>query len=106
MAARELDRLTDHADVASPHAPVANETRRDELRRIRRDRETDSLGTGDDCRVHADNFATRVHKRAAGVPRIQGGVGLDDAVDQAPGLRPHRPAQRTHDAGGDCRLKA
>ena len=44
-------------------------------------------------RVDADHFAARVDQRAAGVAGIERGVGLNDVVDQPPGLRAQRAAR-------------
>ena len=106
MPPGELDRLADHADVAAPNASVPNETRRDKLRRVRRDRETNSLRASDDRRVDADDLGARVHQRSSGVSRIQRRIRLNDAIDETARLRAHRAAQRAHDAGSDGRLKA
>ena len=53
--------------------------------------------------VDADHPAGRVGQRAAGVARVEGGVGLDDVVDEAgaPAVADRqRPAERADDAGG------
>ena len=53
-------------------------------RNLRRDGETNPLGRsgfGEDGGVDADELALRVHERAARVARIDGGIGLDEALD-------------------------
>src|SRR6185369_139775 len=89
-ATRELDRLATHADRRATHAPFANELRNDELRRADRHGETDALCAADDRGVDAHDFTPRVNERSARVAGIERGVGLDDGVDDATGLRAHR----------------
>ena len=106
MSPRQLDRLADHADVAAPHASVPNQSGRDELRGVGRNRETNTLRAGDDRGVHADDLGAGIHQGAARVTGIQRRVRLNDAVDEPPGLRAHRAAKRAHDARGHRGLKA
>ena len=53
----------------------------DRLGVVDRDREADVLGIVDDRRVDADDLAVGVDQRAAGVAGVDGGVGLDQAVE-------------------------
>ena len=88
----QRDVLPGNSDVASADAAVPDQSRRDELGSVDADGEADSLGHGNDRRIHADDLSTRIDQRAAGVPGIEGGVGLDHAVDQSPALGAHGPA--------------
>ena len=97
--------LSRHADVAAANSAVANQPRRDESRRVARDREAEALCRHDDRGVDADDVAARVDQRPAGVAGVERGVGLNDVVDQPPGLGAQRPAERADDARGDRMLK-
>ena len=68
--------------------------------------ETDSLGRGDDGGVDADHPAASVDEGAAAVAWIQGGVGLNDVVDQVSSDAAQRSAQRADDAGRDRGIEA
>ena len=69
-AAVDRDRLAAHAEVAAPHAAVAQQLRDDPLGGVDRDREADRLGAADDRGVDADDLAARV--RAAARPSCRG----------------------------------
>src|SRR5262249_30149596 len=69
-----------------------------EPRRVHRNRETDSLRTGDDGRVDSHDLAAGIDERTAGVARIERRIRLDHAVNQTPRLRAHRSPERAHDA--------
>ena len=65
--------------------PVRQDLRGDRLHRVRRDREADALVAARvalDLRVDADHAAVHVEERAAGVPVVDGGVGLDGIGDR------------------------
>ena len=81
MPACERNRLPDDADVAPAHPAVPDQARCDELRRIRGNRKTDPLRSGDDRGIDPDHFGARVHERSARISRIQRCVRLNDAVD-------------------------
>jgi hypothetical protein len=90
--ARNWHRLSRDADVAATNPAVPNQFRGDEPDRIARDREAQPLGGYDRRRVDADDIAARGHERPAGVAGIEGRVGLDHVVDQAPRLGPQGTA--------------
>src|SRR5205085_2452078 len=92
MPPRQLDGLTHGADVAPPHAPITDQPRRDELRRICRNREADPLRAGDDRRVDADDLSAGIDERSTRIARVERRVRLNDTVDETARLRPHRPA--------------
>ena len=96
--ARNRHGLPGHADVAAANPAVANQLRRDEPRRVARDREAEALCRHDDRGIDSDDVAARVDQRPARVAGVERGVGLDDVVDQPPGLRAQRPAERADDA--------
>src|SRR5439155_12615857 len=68
--------------------------------------ETNALGRLDDSRIDADDLAGGVHEGSAAVARVQGGVGLDDIVNQVPGDGAEGPAQGADHAGSDRRFEA
>ena len=86
--------------------PSRMRPRGDVLRGADGDGEADALRRRDARCVHADDLAGRVDQRAARVARVQGGVGLDEVVDEVARLRAQRAPQGAHHAGGDRRLKA
>src|SRR5262245_28584408 len=57
LPAREAHRLSCNAEVRSANPAVPHETRRDELRRARRNCKAPPLPTRDDRRVHTDDVA-------------------------------------------------
>src|SRR5438034_628875 len=89
----------------SPRPRAPEQSAGDELRGVDADRKADTLRRQDHGGVHADDIAARVDERAAGVARVERGVGLDDAVDETSALRAHRSTQRADDAGGDGALE-
>ena len=104
--ARNRYLVADDADVAAADPAVANQARRDEPRRVARDREAESLRRRQDRRVDADHFAARGDERPAGIARIERRIGLNDVFDQAHRLRPQRSANRADDARRDGMMKA
>ena len=98
--------LASHTDRAAPDVAVLDQPTRDEMRGVARDGEADSLGRQDDRGVHADDFARAVQKRTAGIPGIQGRIGLDDLVHQTAGLGTHRASERADDSGSHSLLKS
>jgi hypothetical protein len=94
LPSSEMHGLTSDADVCTTNATIAHQARGDELRCPRRNREADSLRARDDCRIHADDVTARRHEGTARVSWVQGGVGLDNALDETTRLRAHRPPKR------------
>src|SRR5438105_1561225 len=71
----------DRADRSAPHFAVLQEVVDDAPREVARDREADPLvaaALAEDGGVDADQLAARVHQRAAGVARVDGGVRLNE----------------------------
>src|SRR5262245_12292565 len=98
--------LRRYADEGPPDTAVADEFAEHEIRRIGGDRETDALRAEDHGRFDADDLAARGDERAAGIARIERGVGLDHVIDQPARARPQRASERGDHAGGHRRLKA
>src|SRR6266403_4324900 len=91
--------LSRDANPTPTNASFLDEPGGNQLRRVARDREADSLRSQDDGGVHADDLAARIHERASGVAGIQCRVRLDDVVHQAARLRAHGTTERTHYPG-------
>ncbi len=104
--AGNLDGLAADTEVGAANSAVLNQLAGDELRRVDRHRETDSLGRQYHGGVDADDFTAGVDQRSAGVARIERGVGLNHVVDQSSRCRAQRAAERADHAGGDAVLKA
>src|SRR5439155_8649799 len=102
----QTNRASADANPRPAHVARRDALRNDDAGRAHGNRETDSLRARDDRRVDADHFTARIDERLAGVSGLERGVGLNDGVDQPPGLRPHRAAERADDAGSDRRLEA
>ena len=68
-----------HAQVCAPHLAAAHELARDPPQRVDRDGEGQPVAAalGD----HPDHAALAVQQRAAGVARVDRGVGLDRVAD-------------------------
>ena len=97
--ARNRHGLPADADVAAADPAVANQPRRDEPRRVARDREAQALRRQNHRGVDADHFAARRDERTAGVAGVERRVGLDDVVHQPARSRAQRAAERADDAG-------
>ena len=93
-------------DIGAPHAPVPGDLAGDETRGVRSHGEADALRAHDDRGVDADHFARRGHQRAAGIARIERGVGLHHVLDHPAGARLQRSSERRDDACGDRRVEA
>ena len=65
----------------------------------------DSLSGQNGRGVDPDNASGRIHQRPTRIAGIQGSVGLNHVIDQAPGIRPQRPSQRAHYTCGNGGLK-
>src|SRR5438067_82142 len=105
-SARQRHVLSGETDVAAAHAPVADQTTGDELRRVNRSGEADALRRADDGRRDADHKTARRDKRAARIARIQSRVRLDHVVHQTPRLRAQTPSERAHHTRCHSALKA
>src|ERR1700686_288270 len=92
------NRLCRDADVTATDTPIAEQAAGNEFCSIDPNRETDSLCRQNRRRINSDNLATRVDERAAGVSRVQGGVGLNDILDQATRVRAQRSSERADHA--------
>ena len=92
------NRLRRDSNVTAPDAPIAQQAAGHEFCGIDSDRETDSLRRQNRRRVDADHLASRIDERAAGISRVQGGVGLNHILDQAPRVRAQRSPQRADHA--------
>ncbi len=80
--ARQGEVLAAEAEVAAAHPALPEDGRRHDGDGVRGYREAESLGLADHRRVHADDAAARVDERASRIAGVEGGVGLDDVVDQ------------------------
>src|ERR1700686_847676 len=99
-------RLRRDADVAAANAAIAQQAAGYELRRVDADGKTNALRGQNGRRVHAYHAAGGINQRAARVARVQRSVGLNDVIDQPPGIRTERPTQRTHHARSYSRLES
>ena len=98
--------LAGHSNPTAPNATVFNQPGGNELGRVAGDGKANSLcGKNDGC-VNADDFSARVNQRSARVAGIQGRIGLNDIIDEPPGLGAHGPAQGAHDTGSDSLMES
>lgn len=98
--------LADDADPTAADSSLLDQPCGDEFGGVAGDGEADALGGQYHRRIHADDFATRIHQRAAGISWVQGGVGLDHVVNQPAGLGAHGTSQRANHTGGDGVLES
>src|SRR3954453_4634246 len=101
---RAVDPERRHAEEAAVDAAVALEVGQEPAGGVDRDGEADAdvavtAAAGLDLRVDPDHAAGGVEQRAAGVARVDRGVGLDDAVD----LEAVRRLDRALRGGDDAR---
>src|SRR4051794_87924 len=101
---RAVDPERRHAEEAAVDAAVALEIGHEPAGGVDRDGEADAdvavtAAAGLDLRVDPDHAAGGVEQRAAGVARVDRGVGLDDAVD----LEAVRRLDRALRGGDDAR---
>ncbi len=89
------------ADVGTAHATVGEQLADDPFRRVDTRGKTDRLGLRDHRRIDADHPPPGIHQRAAGIARIERGVGLDDIVHQPARGGTQRAPERGDHAGGD-----
>src|SRR5208283_13801 len=94
------------SDEAAPDSPVAQQAAGYEFCGVDSDCETDSLCRQNRRRVDSDDVATRVDERTAGISRIQGGIGLNDILNQPAGVGPERSAESADHSRGYGRLKS
>ena len=95
------DRVGVDAEQAALHGAELLQLVGDAADHVDRDGEADAdiaAGAGQDGRGEADQFAAQVDQRAAGVARIDGGVGLDEILEAV--LVEIAAAQAADDAGG------
>ena len=104
--AMQRRRLRLHPDVAAPHFAIFHELRRYEFCRVDGDGKAQPLRRHDGRRVHAHNFAARIHQRPARIAGIQRGIRLDHVINQSPRLRSQRASQRADHARRDRALKS
>ena len=91
-------------EVGPTHPPLA-EQGGDDLAGGGIDRDGQADADAGHRGVDADDFTGRDGQGPAGVPRVEGGVGLDDVVDDpdvAAGPGRQGPAQGADHAGGDA----
>src|SRR5262249_31918256 len=88
--------LPGDADVTPPDFTVADQPARDELGRVDRNSEADTLSRQNDRAVDADHFAAGGDQGTARIAWIESRVGLDDVVYQAPRGRSERASQGAH----------
>ena len=96
--------LANDPDPTAADATFPDQPCRHEFGRVAGDGKTDSLRGQNDRRVHADDLTARIDQRPAGIAGIQRRVGLDDIVNQPPGLgeRIERPSALTTPAVTVC----
>ena len=89
------------AETGANELSVLDQFRHDAVDRIHRHREADPcIGPArtDDLRIDPDQAARAVEERSAGIARIDGGIGLDDAFDRPVRQGLDRPPEGAHDA--------
>src|SRR5690606_8109375 len=99
-----------HAQVAAPDIAIGDQTLRNAARDGRRDREAQPDAAprgarGADGRVDADDLALQVDQRAAGVARVDRGVGLDERLEPVVAQDALLAPDRADDPRGDGLLE-
>src|SRR5450432_169647 len=94
-----------HAYVAAADASLAEKTAGNKLGGVYADSKTQTLRAHDGGGVHADDLSVGSDQRAAGISWVEGGVGLNDVVDEAAGVGTQRASQGADHTGGDGVLK-
>src|SRR5215207_3516870 len=98
------------AELRTDDAPLADELRQDALGDVDGDGEADAHRAAavgrEDLRVDADHAPLRVEQRPAGVARVDRGVGLDGALDDAAVARLDGPLEAGDDAGRQRAVEA
>src|SRR5438270_12277804 len=97
--------LSRNSDIAAANAAIAQQAAGDELRGVDSDGEADSLSRQNGGGIDADYTPRRVHQRPTRVAGVQGSIGLNHVIDQAPGIRPQRSPERAHYTRGNGGLK-
>src|SRR5215207_2841017 len=109
-AAQVGDGARVESELRADDAPLADELRQDALGDVDGDGEADAHGAAavgrEDLRVDADHAPLRVEQRAAGVARVDRGVGLDGALDDAAVARLDGPLEAGDDAGRQRAVEA
>src|SRR5690242_14342420 len=90
--------LTSHADVSALDFAILDQAPGDEISRVDRDRETDSLRWKDDRRVDADDLTVGRDEGSSRIAGIQSRIGLDHIVDQTSGLRSEGTSESADDS--------
>ncbi len=88
-----------HAELAAVHLPGLDQLLHDRADHVRGDREADAdvaAGLRQDHRIDADQVAVEPDQRAAGIARIDRGIGLDEVLEAV--AADARAAERAHDA--------
>ena len=94
------DVLAGDADVAAADFAMRHQLRCHGFRGVDRHGEAEILGVGNDGGVDAHDGAAGIDQGAAGVAGVEGGIGLDDIVDEPAGLGAESSADRGDDACG------
>src|SRR3984893_11234297 len=102
----DRDVLTCQTEVTPSNFAIPNQPSRDELRRVCGDRKAKSLRGQNHRRIYADHRARGIYKRASGVTRVEGRIGLDDIIHQPTGLRSHRSDECADNLGGNWLFRA
>src|SRR5438876_7953182 len=105
QATMERHILNSHADVAASDFYVTDQPAGHKFGRVARNREADALRRPNHRRIHADDFASRIHQWPARIARIQGGICLNDVIDQTTGLRMHGSAEGADYSRSHTRLE-
>src|SRR4030095_8576813 len=98
--------LAGDAEIAAAAPTVAEQRRQYGHDRADGHGEAESLATGNNGGVHADNAAIARDQRPSGVSGIQCGIGLNDLIDQSAGPGPQRSTERADNTRGDGVVKA
>ena len=93
-ASRKRELLGRDADIGAPYPAVSHQLAQHKARGVGCNRKADTLGAHDQRRVDPDNLAMGGDERPTRIAGIERGIGLDHVVDQPPGARPQRSAER------------
>jgi hypothetical protein len=73
---------------------MTDQLRHNEARCVAGHRKADALCTCDHSRIDANHLTLGRYQCATGVAWVQGRIGLDHILDQAPGLSAQAPSKR------------